>query len=105
MKEDLIKRSDAIKELGREYPAMPMFKSLREEWAIKTEGYRKAEEVIMRLPSADRPRGEWIEIDDYFIRCKCSICGWESHKYEDDVYCMPYCPNCGTNMRKGVSNE
>ena len=52
---DLIKRSDAIKALRLEYPMMPMFKSLREEWAIKTEGFRKAEEVIMSVPSADRP--------------------------------------------------
>lgn len=52
----------------------------------------------------DRPQGEWIEVDDYCIRCKCSICGWESHKYEDDVYGMPYCPNCGAKM-KGVSDE
>jgi hypothetical protein len=47
---------------------------------------------------------KWIEVDDYFIRCKCSICGWESHKYEDDVYGMPYCPNCGTCM-KGADDE
>lgn len=61
-----------------------------------------------------RPQGEWIEVDDYFIRCKCSICGWESHKYEDDVYGMPYCPNCGARMfakdinapnKKGVDDE
>ena len=49
-------------------------------------------------------KGEWIEVDDYFIRCKCSICGWESHKYEDDVYGMPYCPNCGAKM-KGIDDE
>lgn len=49
---DLIRREDAIKALRCEYPMMPMFKSLREEWAIKTEGYRKAEEVIMSVPSA-----------------------------------------------------
>jgi hypothetical protein len=44
--DDLIRREDAIKALRCEYPMMPMFKSLREEWAIKTEGFRKAEEVI-----------------------------------------------------------
>jgi hypothetical protein len=59
MSEDLIKREDAIKALRLEYPMMPMFKNLREEWAIKTEGFRKAEEVIMSIPSADRPQ-EWI---------------------------------------------
>jgi len=52
---DTIYREDAIKALRLEYPSMPMFKSLREEWAIKTEGFRKAEEVIMNVPSADVP--------------------------------------------------
>ena len=52
---DLIVREDAIMALRLEYPMMPLFKSLREEWAIKTEGFRKAEEVIMKLPSVDTP--------------------------------------------------
>ena len=52
---DLIAREDAIMALRLEYPMMPLFKALREEWAIKTEGFRKAEEVIMRLPSVDAP--------------------------------------------------
>lgn len=56
---DTVSRLDAIKQLRNEYPPMPLFKDLRQEWAIKTEGYRKAEEVIMRLPSADRSQG-WI---------------------------------------------
>ena len=59
---------------------------------------------VKKGASTDRPQGEWIEVDDYFIRCKCSICGWESHKYEDDVYGMPYCPNCGACM-KGADDE
>lgn len=52
----------------------------------------------------DRPQGEWIEVDDSLISCKCSICGWESHMHEDDVYGMPYCPNCGACM-KGADDE
>lgn len=112
MKEDLIKRSDAIKELGREYPAMPMFKSLREEWAIKTEGYRKAEEVIMRLPSVDRPRGEWIPCTkgglpltelgrrerQKWYGYKCSKCNFI---YKGNALTeSPFCQNCGTRMEK-----
>lgn len=71
MSKDTIYREDAIKALRLEYPMMPMFKNLREEWAIKTEGFRKAEEVIMSIPSADRPQGDFVskryllaEIDD-----------------------------------------
>lgn len=49
---------------------------------------------------ADRPQGEWVEVDDVSISCRCSVCGWEAHLYEDDVYGMPYCPNCGAEMVK-----
>ena len=59
---------------------------------------------VKKGANTNRPQGEWIEVDDYFIRCKCSICGWESHKYEDDVYGMSYCPNCGARM-KGTDDE
>ena len=54
---------------------------------------------ITDVPTAIEAEGEWIEVDDSLISCKCSICGWESHMHEDDVYGMPYCPNCGTDMR------
>ena len=48
--------------------------------------------------------GEWIEVDDVSISCRCSVCGWEAHLYEDDVYGMPYCPNCGCRM-KGADDD
>ena len=56
----IIDADKAIMALRLEYPMMPMFKELREEWAIKTEGYRKAEEIIMSLSSEDRPQ-EWVD--------------------------------------------
>ena len=73
----------------------------------RANGIRDAIIEVYDAPTIDAVEvvhGEWIEVNDYFIRCKCSICGWESHKYEDDVYGMPYCPNCGANM-KGVNDE
>jgi len=93
MSEDLIKREDAIKALRLEYPMMPMFKNLREEWAIKTEGFRKAEEVIMSIPSADRPQGKWKHESDCGIT-KCKKCGWSIEECID----WNYCPNCGARM-------
>ena len=42
-----------IMALRLEYPMIPMFKENRKEWEIKTEGYRKAEEVIKDAPSID----------------------------------------------------
>ena len=64
---DLIDRAEAVMALRLEYPMMPFFKENRKEWAIKTEGYRKAEEVIMKLPSA-RPKGMTKEIHDINTR-------------------------------------
>ena len=102
---DLIRREDAIKALRCEYPTMPMFKNLREEWAIKTEGFRKAEEVIMSIPSADRPQGEWIETDE----TDCGATVYKCSECELRVSDLPtilgkpiysFCPNCGCRMRK-----
>ena len=112
MSKDTIYREDAIKALRLEYPMMPIFKELREEWSVKTEGYRKAEEVITRLPSADRPQGEWElvpykRIDEHgeviidgSSWC-CSNCGDARKRNGPD---MNFCPNCGARM-KGVSHD
>ena len=65
-------------------------------------------DMINAIPSVDiltdkdvQPvrRGKWIAIDDVSVRGKCSACQWEAHLYEDDVFGMPYCPNCGADMR------
>lgn len=106
---DLIRREDAIKALRCEYPTMPIFKGLREEWAIKTEGFRKAEEVIMNLPSADRPQGFWTKTDVATYRC--SECG--KKQIADDVNELNYCCCCGSQnkvhykvqMLKGADDE
>ena len=50
---DLIERDEVIRALRLEYPMMPFFKELREEWAIKTEGYIEAEKIIMTAPTVD----------------------------------------------------
>ena len=42
-----------IMALRLEYPMIPMFKENQKEWEIKTDGYRKAEEVIKDAPSID----------------------------------------------------
>ena len=49
--EDCISRQGVIRDLRLEYPDMPLFRELRDEWQLKTEGYRKAEEIIRTAPS------------------------------------------------------
>ena len=55
-------------------------------------------DVIESLPSADRPKGEWLWTED--DECVCSECGKEDDVNYDGVYIMhDFCPNCGADMR------
>ena len=47
---------------------------------------------------AERKKGHWIPVDDPSINGRCSVCGFESHLYENDVYEYDYCPNCGARL-------
>lgn len=56
---------------------------------------------IEAIPTADvreNVHGEWIN-------CKCSVCGFSSYDFgvQQIMHC-DYCPNCGTDMRKGKDN-
>lgn len=66
-------------------------------------------EVIERQPTIEpqRMRGKWVEVNDNYNRIsgKCSVCGWESHMYEDDVVGMNFCPNCGCQMNGDEEDE
>lgn len=99
MSKETIYKEDAIKALRLEYPMMPLFKEMREEWAIKTEGFRKAEEVIMRLPSA-RLKGKWVNIyqldSDGRMMAQCSNCCKKAYFYGSTPN---FCSNCGVDMR------
>lgn len=53
-------------------------------------------EIIDEQP--ERKKGHWIRVDDDRISGRCSVCGWESHLYEDDVVGMNFCPNCGAKL-------
>lgn len=44
-------------------------------------------------------KGTWIPVDSGTVNGKCSVCGYESHLYENDVYGEHYCPNCGAWLR------
>ena len=54
----------AIMALRLVYPMMPFFKELREEWGVKTEGYRKAEEVINEVPTIKTKQIKYFDEDE-----------------------------------------
>ena len=87
---DLIKREDAIKAFEDVLDCD--FSHVSEE---------TPRERIEAIPSADRPRGEWIEQeDDYHHYWECSECGMGVGL--DDI--RNFCPNCGAKM-KGADDE
>lgn len=45
-----------LRELKFRYPSMPLFKELRDKWAVRTEGYIEAGEIIMNAPTIDAVR-------------------------------------------------
>ena len=54
--------------------------------------YAEKRKALCDLPSADRPSGEWINIDTKLFRVQCSACG----EWSDVV--GNYCPWCGAKM-------
>ena len=69
-----------------------------EQFRYFTEGWRALWGMIIKLPSADRPQGEWIECGSYY---KCPFC--EEIEFESDGK-TNFCPNCGARMRE-INNE
>ena len=87
MNDDLIKRSDAIKDLCD----ITNNSDMPEDWH---RGMSVAISALYRVPSADRPQGEWIKDAEWWCVYKCSVCGETFDELTD------YCPNCGARMRK-----
>ena len=75
------------------------------KWSEDVIYFAAAERVLSDLPSADRPRGKWIEGETFYfcgeqrLPMKCSVCGRTAL---NEPWC--YCPNCGADMR-GEKNE
>lgn len=69
------------------------------EWLRELKAYKVKERA--------EKTGRWIDLrdDDSTEACKCSECEWTGHLYEDDVYGMLYCPNCGARMANGKEFE
>ena len=89
--DDLIKRAAAIKATWQEPTYTDPLNVLTE-----------VRDRIEAVPSADRPQGEWIEVEEDWRHqiefWKCSECDFAvSSMYN-------YCPNCGARM-KGADDE
>lgn len=98
--DDLISRQAAIDALDGEIEITGRTN------AEAVKGYvRLVKDRLERLPSADRPQGEWINKGDY---AECSNCGADSGTQFDGVEPIPlttkFCPNCGAKM-KGAEDE
>lgn len=89
MSDDLIKRSDAIK-------------AMRDTLVAAEIPY--AVNALFKVPSAERPQGEWIPSDtDGFV---CSVCknGYRNQPTLMGRPMFEYCPVCGARM-KGADDE
>ena len=92
MKDDLIKRSDAIEAITYSH-----LDNLTREERIAH---------INALPPADRPQGEWINKHEWangFYERECSICGAMKPILMHTAK-VNFCPNCGCRM-KGADDE
>lgn len=87
--EGLISRQDAIKEFCDECSLKDCASDCIEVHVLKS------------LPSADRPRGEWVE------DCECSNCHWLCEDCHGNVLIATYnfCPNCGSDNRERRSDD
>ena len=111
---DLISRAEAIEALGEEPPVW-----CDEEYEIAERNQWRADiEAIESVPSADRPRGGWIEETSWkykkggrnsdmkeilgtewmtMMRQRCSECNKVT--MVDGSILYKYCPHCGSEMR------
>ena len=88
MSEDLIKRSDAAEVVYKALKTPPLK-------GVLTDTMSLAIALVRDIPSADRPKGEWIKSKTHASMWVCSNCDWG---YQD-CYDFDYCPSCGADMR------
>ncbi len=127
MNDDLIKRSDAIKAINAEtnwYQVTCNGKQIAVMLMAKD-----VNETLEKVPSADRPQGEWILLEPRYPieqkvywnkeqaladtkgngareRRKCSCCGYTKsfmcHMKDEQIKLWNFCPNCGARMKGAV---
>ena len=89
---DTISRQAALDALGE---APEVWTDSPEEFAALSQ-WEMDVTAIKAVPSADRPRGEWVDNGDRYYRC--SLCGTK------DTDTWDWCHGCGCPM-KGADDE
>lgn len=108
MSKDIIYREDAIKTMQQRY------EDILRTFKRKVKVGEKAIVLdmigcIKNLPSADKPRGEWI-VNMLNYKSMCSVCGANEIDfiYGTEIWYglgeSKFCPNCGARM-KGTVDE
>lgn len=95
MNDDLIKRSDAIKDLCD----ISNNSDMPNDWHRGMSVAISALYRVPPVPPADRPQGEWKRrlVDNGFnADWVCSECGY---RVKTDFVSFNFCPNCGADMR------
>ena len=102
----LIDADALIMALRLEYPMIPMFKENQKEWGIKTEGYRKAEEVIKDAPSIDIVRCKECRWGKPYSdkQLECDALGLGGLKFPDDFCSYGVCKTNTTAEEKPTPN-
>lgn len=92
MENDLISRSALLRDPYFQEDRFPESHLLR--MAIK--------EAHAIDPESLRPKGRWLESEDYMF---CSQCGMQWNYCDNDTQDFEFCPNCGAKMRRSKMSK
>jgi len=105
---DLIRREDLLKNF-EDYceVCFAYTREKKEEVICRRCFIQTVKDIIKESPSVkqERKKGKWMPVESQTVNGRCSVCGYESHLYENDVYGEYYCPNCGAEMLSGEEKD
>ena len=56
----------------------------------------RCENIVKEQPPVEPPKGEWIDVEEFYFDYKCSLCGGLSE------FDTPFCQHCGAVMKEKV---